>query len=48
MVLMGSDSSLLMGGKIYEFTFNKDGDYDYFCVLHPWMKGNVLVNRDLT
>jgi plastocyanin len=40
----GFDSSLLMGGKSFENTFDKAGTYDYFCMVHPWMVGNVKVN----
>ena len=38
------DSSLVMGGAIYEYTFNEPGSYDYFCMVHPWMVGDVQVN----
>ncbi|HIH99022.1 MAG TPA: copper-binding protein, partial [Nitrosopumilus sp.] len=38
------DSSLLMVGLDYSFTFNDAGNYDYFCMVHPWMTGSVTVN----
>jgi len=38
------DSSLIMGGKTYAYTFDKAGSYDYFCMVHPWMVGNIKVN----
>ncbi|AFS81190.1 blue (type1) copper domain-containing protein [Candidatus Nitrosopumilus koreensis AR1] len=38
------DSSLVMGSASYSFTFNDAGSYDYFCMVHPWMVGNVQVN----
>ena len=38
------DSSLLMAGLEYSFTFNDAGNYDYFCMVHPWMVGSVTVN----
>ena len=38
------DSSLVMGGASYAFTFNDKGSYDYFCMVHPWMTGSVTVN----
>jgi plastocyanin len=38
------DSSLLMGGADYAFTFNDKGSYKYFCMVHPWMTGSVTVN----
>jgi plastocyanin len=38
------DSSLILGGAVYEFTFEQEGSYDYFCMVHPWMTGIVQVN----
>ncbi|MGY5149710.1 MAG: plastocyanin/azurin family copper-binding protein [Candidatus Nitrosopumilus sp. bin_68KS] len=38
------DSSLVMSGAVYEFTFEQTGSYDYFCMVHPWMTGIVQVN----
>ncbi len=38
------DSSLLMAGASYAFTFDEAGSYDYFCMVHPWMVGSVSVN----
>ena len=38
------DSSLLMGGKTFEVTFDKAGSYKYFCMVHPWMIGDVQVS----
>lgn len=38
------DSSLILGGDDFEFTFDKAGTYDYFCLVHPWMIGAVNVN----
>ena len=38
------DSSLVLGGAQYAFTFEEAGSYDYFCMVHPWMVGNVQVN----
>ena len=37
------DSSLVMGGATFEYTFNNAGTYDYFCMVHPWMVGSVTV-----
>jgi plastocyanin len=33
-----------MGKASFEHTFDKAGTYDYFCMVHPWMVGNVKVN----
>ncbi|NOQ44411.1 MAG: hypothetical protein GQ471_01930 [Nitrosopumilus sp.] len=38
------DSSLVLGGAAYAFTFEEAGNYDYFCMVHPWMVGDVQVN----
>jgi len=38
------DSSLFMAGATFEVTFDDSGSYDYFCMVHPWMQGNVQVN----
>ena len=38
------DSSLIMGGASFEHTFDEAGSYDYFCMVHPWMVGNIQVN----
>jgi plastocyanin len=27
----------------FSFTFDKSGEYAYFCGLHPFMKGKVIV-----
>ena len=38
------DSSLVMADAAYSFTFEEAGNYDYFCMVHPWMVGSVTVN----
>jgi len=38
------DSSLVMAGANFAFTFNDKGSYNYFCMVHPWMTGSVTVN----
>ena len=37
------DSGYLDPFESYTITFDETGTYDYFCVLHPWMKGQVIV-----
>ena len=37
------DSSLLPAGKSFAYTFQNVGEYQYFCQVHPWMKGSVRV-----
>jgi plastocyanin len=38
------DSSLILGGAQYSNTFEESGSFNYFCMVHPWMVGNVQVN----
>jgi len=38
------DSSLFMAGATFDVTFDSSGNYDYFCMVHPWMAGIVSVN----
>ena len=38
------DSSYLTGGKTFQHTFSVAGTFDYYCTLHPYMKGQVVVN----
>jgi plastocyanin len=38
------DSGMLMVNQSWEFTFTDSGEYDYYCMLHPWMTGKVIVN----
>ena len=37
------DSSMLMADKTFAHTFDTLGEYDYFCLVHPWMVGQVFV-----
>jgi len=39
------DSSLFMAGTTFEHTFDKAGTFDYFCMVHPWMTGEIIVNE---
>ena len=39
------DSSLMMPGSSYSLQFLDLGTYDYFCMVHPWMQGKVIVNE---
>ena len=41
------DSSLIMaGGATFSHTFDDVGTYDYFCMVHPWMQGSVIVEDE--
>jgi len=37
------DSSLMMAGGSYSQVFDSAGTYPYFCMVHPWMQGTVIV-----
>jgi len=37
------DSSYLAAGKTFQHPFNTAGTFDYYCTLHPYMKGKVIV-----
>ena len=37
------DSQILNLGDKYQFTFDDTGNYDYYCILHPWMIGTINV-----
>jgi plastocyanin len=38
------DSSLFMAGTTFSYTFDNAGEYNYFCMVHPWMTGKIQVN----
>ena len=38
------DSHLILPNTHWQHTFFNEGKYDYFCTLHPWMKGLVIVS----
>jgi plastocyanin len=37
------DSKFIQAGGSWQYTFEKPGEYEYLCTLHPWMKGTVSV-----
>ncbi len=39
----GFDSSIISSGSTWEHKFDKAGTFDYYCSLHPFMKGTVKV-----
>src|SRR3989442_780651 len=34
---------LIKPGGTFQFTFQNEGTYDYFCIVHPWMLAQVIV-----
>ena len=38
-----TSSGALDTGDAYSYTFTTAGSYEYFCTLHPFMKGKVVV-----
>jgi len=39
------DSSLFMAGTTFPWTATEAGEYPYFCMVHPWMIGTVIVQE---
>ena len=37
------DSSLFMAGTTFSHKFDVEGEFPYFCMVHPWMSGLVVV-----
>ena len=39
------DTSMVMAGQSYEWTADVAGEIDYFCMVHPWMVGVLIVEE---
>jgi len=39
------DSSLMMAGQTFSHQFTKSGLYNYYCMVHPWMEGTIIVKE---
>jgi len=39
------DTGLLMAGNSFEYTADTAGEIPYFCMVHPWMIGTILVGE---
>ncbi|MDG7050110.1 MAG: PEFG-CTERM sorting domain-containing protein [Nitrososphaerota archaeon] len=37
------DSSLFLSGQTFSHMFEEEGEFPYFCLVHPWMQGTVIV-----
>ncbi|WP_428325944.1 cupredoxin domain-containing protein [Nitrosopumilus sp.] len=42
------DSGVVAAGKKFSFKFEENGNFDYYCTLHPWMIGSVTVGEPKT
>ena len=40
------DSGLVVSGGSYSVTLDDEGTYPYFCMVHPWMQGTVIVEAE--
>ena len=40
------DSSLMMVNGSYSVTLDDEGTYPYFCMVHPWMQGTVIIEAE--
>jgi predicted secreted protein with PEFG-CTERM motif len=41
------DTSMVMAGNSYEWTADTVGEIDYFCMVHPWMVGLLIVQEEV-
>jgi len=42
------DSGLVAPGSTFSYEFEDAGTFDYFCIVHPWMAGAVMVSSEET
>jgi len=40
-------SGLMQPDKVFAFSFDESGTFPYFCTIHPWMEGLIIVNPPL-
>ncbi|MGY5152511.1 MAG: cupredoxin domain-containing protein [Candidatus Nitrosopumilus sp. bin_6a] len=40
-------SGLMHPKEVFAFSFDKSGIFPYFCTIHPWMEGLIVVNPNL-
>ena len=41
------DSDRFMPGQTWSYTFEKAGAFPYYCTIHPWMEGIVIVEKEI-
>ena len=39
-------SGSILPGETFSFTFTRPGTFQYYCTVHPWMKGTIAVKGD--
>ena len=39
------NSGNMQKGERWSFTFTEPGEYDYYCIPHPWMTGKIIVEK---
>jgi plastocyanin len=39
------DSGYIDPDKKFSYTFKKEGEFHYYCRLHPWMEGKVIIKQ---
>jgi plastocyanin len=42
------DSGIFKPGGNWTYKFEKDGEFTYFCTVHPWMEGTVVVKKGVS
>ena len=40
-------SGLMHPNEVFAFSFDESGSFPYFCTIHPWMEGLIIVNPSL-
>ena len=41
------DSQRFMAKESWSYTFNEEGSFPYYCIIHPWMGGIVFVQQSI-
>ena len=39
------DSGRFMPGESWSYTFDESGIFSYYCIIHPWMEGIVIIEK---
>ncbi|NNM03307.1 MAG: hypothetical protein HKP26_07105 [Nitrosopumilus sp.] len=41
------DSLRFLPGESWSYEFKEEGEFNYFCVIHPWMEGIIIVQQKI-